>query len=138
MDEPSETVFALRGQSPGIKVGTAITLLSKCAGGVVSPDNRVRYRDFHQARAGERREALLDSLGAPGIDSGYSQLDPNLRLGLPFKPMAVSPGWSDWPALPDLFPASFPGVTTSRDSFLVDIDLDRLRARVADYFNPGI
>ncbi len=134
----SETVFALRGQSPGIKVGTAITLLSKSAGGVVSPDNRVRYRDFHQARAGERREALLDSLGAPGIDSGYSQLDPNLRLGLPFKPMAVSPGWSDWPALPDLFPASFPGVTTSRDSFLVDIDLDRLRARVADYFNPGM
>ena len=59
----SETVFALRGQSPGIKVGTAITLLSKTAGGVVSPDNRVRYRDFHQARAGERREALLDSPG---------------------------------------------------------------------------
>ena len=86
----SETVFALRGQSPGIKVGTAITMLSKSAGGVASPDKGVRYRDFHQARADERREALLDSLDAPGIDSGYSRLTPNLRLGLPFKPMAVS------------------------------------------------
>ena len=52
--------------------------------------------------------------------------------------MAVSPGWFDWPALPDLFPVSFPGVKTSRDSFLVDIDLDRLKARVADYFNPDL
>ena len=134
----SETVFALRGQSPGIKVGTAITTLSKSAGGVASPDERVRYRDFHQARAGERREALLDSLDAQRIDSGYSQLAPNIRLGLPFKPTAVSPGWFDWPALPDLFPVSFPGVKTSRDSFLVDIDLDRLKARVADYFNPDL
>ena len=41
-------------------------------------------------------------------------------------------------ALPDLFPVSFPGVKTSRDGFLVDVDLDRLRARVGDYFNPDL
>ncbi|MCY4087544.1 MAG: hypothetical protein OXG37_11875 [Actinomycetia bacterium] len=40
--------------------------------------------------------------------------------------------------MPDLFPTSFPGVVTSRDSFLVDIDQDRLRARIADYFNPDL
>ena len=51
---------------------------------------------------------------------------------------AVSEGWFDWPTLPDLFPVSFPGVKTDRDGFLVDIDLDRLRARVADYFNPDL
>ena len=47
----------------------------------------------------------------------------------------MSDGWEDWPALPDLFPKSFPGVKTSRDGFLVDVDLDRLRQRVADYFD---
>ena len=52
--------------------------------------------------------------------------------------MAVSDGWFDWPALPDLFPKSFPGVKTSRDAFLIDTDLDRLRERVADYFNPEL
>ena len=133
----SETVFALQGQSPGIKVGTSIVLLSK-ASATESVGKRVLYRDFHQPRAGARRQALLDSLEAPDIDAGYSPLECNLSLGLPFKPMAVSDGWQDWPALPDLFPASFPGVKTSRDSFLIDVDLDRLKLRVADYFNPAL
>ena len=62
----------------------------------------------------------------------------NLQLGLPFKPTKVSEGWFDWPALPDLFPVSFPGVKTSRDSFLVDSDLDRLKVRIADYFDPSL
>ncbi len=135
----SETVFALRGQSPGIKVGTSIALFSR-SGTVadISTGGRILYRDFHQARADERRQALLDSLDAPAIDAGYSALEPNLRLGLPFKPTAVSEGWFDWPALPELFPVSFPGVQTSRDGFLVDVDLDRLRKRVSDYFDAGL
>ena len=45
----------------------------------------------------------------------------------------------DWPSLTELFPASFPGVKTSRDAFLVDIDLDRLKgAQLTDYFNPEL
>ena len=135
----SETVFALRGQSPGIKVGTSIALLSRsgtAADG--STSGRILYRDFHQARAGERRQALLDSINAPETDTHYSVLEPDLRLGLPFKRMAVSDDWFEWPSLPDLFPVSFPGVKTSRDGFLVDIDLDRLRSRVANYFDAGL
>ena len=130
----SETVFALRGQSLGIKVGTSIGLLSKTSGGS-SANKVVKYRDFHHARADERRQALLDSLDAPEIDSGYSTLDPDLHIGLPFKPIAASDGWHDWPSLPDLLPASFPGVQTGRDTFLIDTDIDRLRVRIGDYFN---
>ena len=33
---------------------------------------------------------------------------------------------------------SFPGVKTSRDGFLVDVDLDRLRARIGDYFDAAL
>ena len=133
----SETVFALQGQSPGIKVGTSIALLSK-GSETESVTRRVLYRDFHQARANDRRQALLKSVEAPDIDAGYTPLECNISLGLPFKPMAVSAGWQDWPALPDLFPTSFPGVKTSRDGFLVDVDLDRLKQRVADYFDTGL
>ena len=133
----SETVFAMSGQSPGIKVGTSITLLSKVPASA-SKSNTVLYRDFDQAKADERRGALLNSLKAPDIDSGYVRLEPNLSLGLPLKPLTVSDNWQDWPSLPDLFPTSFPGVMTSRDGFLVDVDLDRLEARVADYFNSGL
>ena len=134
----SETVFALQGQSPGIKVGTSIALFSKLQNSLASAARHVQYRDFHQARAVDRREALLESLDAPDIDTGYSTLEPELRLGLPFVRTAVSEDWFDWPALPDLFPVSFPGVKTSRDGFLVDIDLDRLKARIADYFDPAL
>ena len=136
----SETVFALRGQSPGIKVGTSIALLSRLGRAPDSkgPRGRVQYRDFDQARADERRRALLDSLDAPTIDADYSVLEPDSRLGLPFKPMQVSADWFDWPALPELFPGSFPGVKTSRDSFLIDTDLGQLKARVGDYFNPDL
>ena len=135
----SETVFAIQGQSPGIRIGTAITLMSKS--GSVADGNgngRILYRDFQQARAEERRAALLDSLDAPAMDSGYTEFQAQLDIGLPFKPMAVNPQWSEWPSLPDLFPTSFPGVKTSRDSFLIDVDLDRLEKRVADYFNNDL
>ena len=65
-------------------------------------------------------------------------MQPQLEIGLPFKPMSVGEGWQDWPSLPDLFPTSFPGVKTSRDSFLIDVDLDRLKERVGDYFNSEL
>ena len=52
--------------------------------------------------------------------------------------MSVSDGWHAWPTLPELFYKSFPGVTTSRDAFLVDTDFDRLKVRVTDYFNPEL
>ena len=53
--------------------------------------------------------------------------------------VAVSPDWFDWPALPDLFPASFPGVKTSRDSFLVSILISTgSRLASADYFDPDL
>ena len=135
----SETVFAVQGKSPGIKVGTNITLAYKSGRGANgSPQSYVWYRDFHQAKADERRRALLDSLAADSVEPGYSALQPDLRLGLPFKPTAVSPDWFDWPALPDLFPVSFPGVQTARDRFLVDTDLGRLRARVGEYFDVAL
>ena len=134
----SETVFAIQGQSPGIRIGTAITMLSKS--GSVADGNgngRILYKDFQQARAEERRTALLDSLDAPEINYGYEEFRPHVDIGLPFKPMAVNQQWSEWPSLPDLFPTSFPGVKTSRDSLVVDIDLYKLKARIENYFSSN-
>ena len=135
----SETVFAITGQSPGIKVGTAITLLSKSgAAGKQTGSGRIRYRDFHHAKAEERRSALIDSLNHTEINEGYTEIQPQLAHGLPFKPMAVSQGWSDWPTLLEIFPVYFCGVNTNRDRFLVDTDIDRLKSRVNDYFRRDL
>ena len=67
-----------------------------------------------------------------------THVEPVLPLGLPFAQTAVSEDWFDWPTLPDLFPVSFPGVKTGRDPFLVDTDLDRLKRRLADYFDACV
>ena len=68
----------------------------------------------------------------------YEPIEPSLPLGLPFSEVGVSAEWSEWPSLPDLFPTYFPGVQTKRDSFLIDTDLEKLKQRIAEYFNPAV
>ena len=126
------SVFSTEADPVGVQVGTAIATLVRKADH--APAGRVGFRHLW---GGGKRAALLDTAeSAPG--ALYREFEPVLPLGLPFAPMAVSEGWFDWPALPDLFPTSFPGVNTSRDGFLVDIDLDRLKARVGDWFDPAL
>ena len=84
-----------------------------------------------------KREALGETAEAEPT-ALYESIQPVLPLGLPFTPTAVSEGWSDWPALPELLPVSFPGVKTSRDGFLVDVDLERLKARFTEYFDKAL
>lgn len=63
---------------------------------------------------------------------------PSMPLGLPFAPSRVEASYLSWPLLPELFPVSFPGVKTSRDDVVVDIDHDRLVARLQAYFDPDV
>ena len=129
---PDPSIFSTGGDPVGIQVGTAIATLVRKAGHV--PAEAIGFRHlWGQAK----REALLETAEA-APDALYAGVPPLLPLGLPFVRTAVSEDWFGWPSLPDLFPVSFPGVKTSRDGFLVDTDLDRLRARIADYFDPAL
>ena len=129
---PDPSIFSTPEDPVGIQVGTAIATLVRRADH--APAASVEFRNlWGQAK----REEVLDTAQA-GPDELYDSFEPLLPLGLPFTRTAVSEGWFDWPSLPDLFPTSFPGVKTSRDAFLIDTDLDRLRERVADYFNPDL
>ena len=129
---PDPSIFSTPGDPVGIQVGTAITTLVRRADHV--PAKEVAFRHLW----GQAKLSDLTATAEAEPSELYDAIEPSLPLGLPFAPMAVSGGWSDWPALPDLFPVYFPGVTTSRDSFLVDIDRDRLEVRVIDYFNPRL
>ncbi|OPZ84488.1 MAG: N-6 DNA Methylase [bacterium ADurb.Bin429] len=130
----SETVFAMQGTSVGIKVGTAIATLVVAEG---KGDGQVCYRDFEQARADERRKALLASLDAEDLHP-YETLQPVLELGLPFKPRAVRSDYLAWPLLPELFPVSYPGIQPCRDDLVVDITHDRLVSRMKQYFDSAV
>ena len=129
---PDPSIFSTEGDPVGIQVGTAITTLLR-------KDRHVSAGEigFRHLWGQAKREELTATTEVQPSEL-YVRITPNLRLGLPFRPIAVSEHWFDWPALPDLLPVSFPGVQTKRDSFLVDIDIERLRERIADYFNPDM
>ena len=126
------SIFSTAGDPVGIQVGTAIATLVRKAGH--APAGEVGFRHLW----GRAKPAELSATAEAEPDALYDPVEPLLPLGLPFVRTATSAGWFDWPALPDLFPVSFPGVQTKRDLFLVDVDLDRLQARVADYFDPEL
>ena len=130
----SETVFAIAGSSAGIKIGTQISLLVRNA----SEQPIIYYRDLEEARAEERRKTLLNSFDSSNFNSLYAKLKPIAEIGLPFKPKIVSIDYLSWPLLPELFPASFPGVKTSRDDALVDIDHAALEQRMRRYCDPNV
>ena len=129
---PDPSIFSTPEDPVGIQVGTAIATLVRMA--EHTPASRVSFRNLW----GQAKLEALTETAEIEPDVLYDTLEPVLPLGLPFAAMAVSPEWFDWPALPDLFPTSFPGVKTSRDAFLVDTDLDRLRERVNDYFDADL
>ncbi len=129
---PDPSVFSTESDPIGIQVGTAIATLVRKADH--SPTERIGFR--HLWGQSKRADLLATEDDEPG--ALYEPIAPVLPLGLPFVRTTVSEGWFDWPSLPDLFPVSFPGVKTSRNGFLVDTDLDRLRARIADYFDPAL
>ena len=129
---PDPSIFSTPEDPVGIQVGAAITTLVRKADH--APAKSVGFRHLW----GQKKREELTATAAATTDELYDSVEPNLSLGLPFSRTAVSAGWSSWPSLPDLFPTSFPGVKTSRDAFLVDVDLDRLKARIADYFNPDL
>ena len=129
---PDPSIFSTAGDPVGIQVGTAIATLVRKADH--APADAVHFRQLW----GQAKPEELMATAEVKPDALYEGIDPVLPLGLPFVRTAVSADWFDWPALPDLFPVSFPGVQTGRDEFLVDVDLDRLRERVGEYFDTTL
>ena len=129
---PDPSIFSTPEDPVGIQVGTAIATLVRKADH--TPAKSVGFRHLW----GQKKREALTATGAAPPDELYDSIEPNLSLGLPFSQTAVSTGWSGWPSLTDLFPASFPGVETARDSFLIDIDLNRLKTRISDYFDTDL
>ena len=129
---PDPSIFSTPGDAVGIQVGTAIATLVRRVDH--APAEAVGFRHLW----GQAKLTELNDTAEAEPAALYNDIEPVLPLGLPFTELAVNQKWSEWPSLPDLFPKSFPGVKTSRDSFLIDIDLERLKTRLSDYFDPDI
>ncbi len=129
---PDPSIFSTESNRVGIQVGTAISTLVRKSNHV--PAKTVGFRHLW----GQAKREELTATAEADPENLYENVGPILPLGLPFVRTAVSEDWFDWPALPDLFRESFPGVKSGRDPFVVDIDLDRLKGRINDYFDASL
>ena len=129
---PDPSIFSTEDDPVGIQVGTAIATLVRRIDH--SPAHGVSFRHLW----GQDKPATLAKTAEEVPHTIYGGINPVYPLGLPFVRTIVSDEWFDWPSLPDLFPVSFPGVKTSRDGFLVDVDLERLTSRIGDYFDARL
>ena len=129
---PDPSIFSAPGDPVGIQVGTAITTLVRKVDH--APTESVGFR--HLWGQGKLAELSNTAEAEPG--ALYETIEPVLPLGLPFSPTVVSQEWHEWPTLLDLFPVYFCGVNTNRDKLLVDVDLERLKSRMGDYFNSDL
>ncbi len=130
--ESDPSIFSTEFNREGIQVGTAIALLlrrDESAG-----TGAVEFRDLWGKT---KREQLLSD-GAKEAQPKYEDHHPSLGLGLSFQRGSTETNYFSWPLLPELFPVSFPGVKTSRDYLVVDIDRDRLLQRMERYFDPEL
>jgi predicted helicase len=130
--QPDPSVFSTEYNREGIQVGTAITLMVRNY--EHSSPGQVQFRHFW----GKAKRAELAAAATQSLQRGYEPVTPVMEMGLLFMPSISRTAYFRWPSLPELFPVSFPGVKTSRDDFLVDVDRDRLAERLAMYFDPAV
>jgi hypothetical protein len=130
--QPDPSVFSTDFNREGIQVGTAVALMVRR--NQAKGTDSVRFRHIWGKT---KRADLLASADNDGVVL-YDEIHPTLDLGLPFIEMTVGASYLGWPTLEQLFPTSFPGVKTSRDDLVTDIDRERLEKRMERYLDAEL
>ncbi|MCK6624846.1 MAG: N-6 DNA methylase [Anaerolineae bacterium] len=136
-----ETIFDMGPGSPGIKVGTAISILARQPA-ALSETPQVFYRDIwgmpgQSGRAEDKRQELLESLQVADFAGQYALVDPTAATRYALRPAGGSGAYLTWPRLTDLAAAApGNGLMEKRSSALISIDRDPLEQRMRAYFDP--
>ncbi len=130
LSDPS--AFSTTTNPAGIQVGTAIVTMVRKRDH--EPTEIVGFRNLWGTG---KREALAATAEADP-STLYEPVRPSLPMRLQFMPFNVDAIYFDWPVLPNLLPVGFPGVKTSRDEFLIDVDRSALESRIDEYYDPNV
>jgi hypothetical protein len=138
--KPDPSAFSTPQNREGIQIGTAIaTLVRKSSqrlslrGAAEAFQSTIALRNLW----GTQKLAQLEAEAKRELDPIYDAIAPTPVLGLPFAERTHDPAYVTWPRLIELFPTSFPGIKTSRDPLVVDIDRDRLAKRMNFYLDTS-
>jgi hypothetical protein len=100
----------------------------------LSGTNQIHLRDLW----GTGKLALLRSESLGETTQVYLPLCLAPALGNPLAHRTYSTAYTSWPRLSDLLPFYSPGLTTSTDALVVDIDDERLADRMRNYFSKEV
>ena len=138
-DSPSQTIFAMKGFTPGIKVGTAIGLLAKKKSKQKSPV--IRYRnDIDAPKAIDRRKQLLKSLKSDSFNKQYDEVEPQAVKYLALRPMAHCEDYPKWPRISKLAKSEcqYSGLQDDRNGALIHPSREAITKRMKLYCNPKL
>jgi hypothetical protein len=128
---PDPSAFSTPQNREGIQVGTAIATLVRATS--TATESEIHLRDLW----GTGKLAQLGRESRHETEPAYSPLTLAPALGNPLAKRKFSADYTSWPRLPELFRISFPGIKTSRDPLVVDIDRDRLVERMTAYLDTA-
>ncbi len=132
----SETIFAIRGFSVGIRQGVATSLWVKTGKSRSTPATVLFRDDIDAAKAEDRRKQLLATLQVRRFSSAFRRANSCRENRYSARPDNVADHYMKWPKLTDLCAiAPSNGLMEKRGGALIDIDRDKLEARMRDYFN---
>jgi hypothetical protein len=131
---PDPSVFSTEHNRQGIRVGTAVGLLVRGVKRRRRPT--VRFRHFWGVT---KRADLVKSLAVKRFDSQYQPANPDRDNCFSFRPSSVAAHYREWPKVTDLCGvAPSNGLMEKRGGALIDLDRDRLEARMRAYFNSAL
>ena len=134
----SNTIFAMRGVSPGIRQGIVIALAAKLGG---DKPALVRYRnDLDAGDADERRAQLLNSLDTPDFDGQYEIANPQEWNKFSFCPNIVSKDYLSWPSLKSIGVDVYNGPIERRGMSLIRHadEVENMINAISCYLNPSV
>ena len=134
----SETIFAIRGFSVGIRQGVATSLWVKT--GQMSSKPQIFFsNDIDAARAVERRKQLIATLDVKDFNSHYQKVHPSREDRYSFRPGIVSAAYISWPMLRELAEKPpFVGLEECRGGSLIDLDRAVLEKRMNLYLDQTV
>ncbi len=155
--KPDPSAFSTSQNREGIQVGTAIATLVRTGSRSTNHTNAQGLSSRSEAEGsasvpadslvepfirlrelwGTHKLSNLDREAKRETTPAYDDIRPAFALSFPFGQRKHASTYTTWPRLPEIFPTSFPGIKTSRDSLLVDIDRERLEKRIRLYLNSG-
>lgn len=132
--KPDPSVFSTEHNREGIRVGTAICVMVRKSKRQKKPV--VRFRHFWGAK---KRADLLESLYVKRFDSASTRANSAVINRISFRPDDVADHYMEWPKLTEICAISpSNGLMEKRGGALIDIDREKLEARMTDYFTSDL